>query len=295
MWNAFINLMLNGMVLLYQALGNNFILALTVFTVIIRLLLLPLNLRQQRSSIRMQEMQPQVQAIQKKYRDNPQKMQEEFAKLGYNPAEPLLGCLPLLVQMPIFFALFRVINIMLESTPQSVLDLTQRVNPAIDLTTLLPIENTFLWLNLALPDPLLILPILVAGSMFIQQKLLAPPTPSKDDSKGSKGKPQEDNPAAQMTQSMQYTMPLMFGFFAVSFNSGLAIYFIISNLIGILQGYIVRNSMAEARAQADLNRTENELAAQRMLEAASAEASTENGNSGSVETTSKKKKRKKKS
>lgn len=294
MWNAFINLMLNAMVLLYQALGNNFILALTVFTVIIRVLLLPLNLRQQRSSIRMQEMQPQVQAIQKKYRDNPQKMQEEFGKLGYNPAEPLLGCLPLLVQMPIFFALFRVINIMLESTPQSVLDLTQRVNPAIDLTTLLPIENTFLWLNLALPDPLLILPILVAGSMFVQQKLLSPPTPSKEDSKGNKSK-QEDNPAAQMTQSMQYTMPLMFGFFAVSFNSGLAIYFIISNLIGILQGYIVRNSMAEARAQADLNRAENELAAQKLLETASAEAGSENGNSATVETTAKKKKRKKKS
>ncbi|MCB0036657.1 MAG: YidC/Oxa1 family membrane protein insertase, partial [Anaerolineales bacterium] len=79
MWDAFINLMLNSMILLYQTLGNNFILALVVFTVIIRLLLLPLNLRQQRSSIRMQELQPQVQAIQKKYRDNPQKMQEEFA------------------------------------------------------------------------------------------------------------------------------------------------------------------------------------------------------------------------
>lgn len=285
------------MILLYQTLGNNFILALVVFTVIIRLLLLPLNLRQQRSSIRMQELQPQVQAIQKKYRDNPQKMQEEFAKMGYNPAEPLMGCLPLLIQMPIFFALFRVINIMLDSTPQSVLALTERVNPAIDLTSLLPIENTFLWLNLALPDPLLILPILVAGSMFIQQKLLAPPTQNnanKNNSKGSKGKQQEENPAAQMTQSMQYTMPLMFGFFAMSFNSGLAIYFVVSNLIGILQGYIVRRSMAEARAQADIKRAESELAAQKILENASAEDDSASENGSSSEPTSKKKKKRKK-
>ncbi len=298
MWDAFVNLMLNSMILLYQTLGNNFILALVVFTVIIRLLLLPLNLRQQRSSIRMQEMQPQVQAIQKKYRDNPQKMQEEFAKMGYNPAEPLMGCLPLLIQMPIFFALFRVINIMLDSTPQSVLALTERVNPAIDLTTLLPIENTFLWLNLALPDPLLILPILVAGSMFIQQKLLAPPTPSNDNknSKGGKAKQQEENPAAQMTQSMQYTMPLMFGFFAISFNSGLAIYFVVSNLIGIVQGYIVRRSMAEARAQADVKRAESERAAQQILEGATVEdeSASENGSSSEF-TSTKKKKRKKKS
>ena len=77
MWQAFIDFMLNLMVLLYQGLGNNFILALVAFTVITRLILLPLNLRQQKTSIRMQEMQPQIQAIQKKYKDNKQKLQEE--------------------------------------------------------------------------------------------------------------------------------------------------------------------------------------------------------------------------
>lgn len=309
MWDAFIDLMLNGMILLYQALGNNFILALAVFTVVMRLLLLPLNLRQQRSSIRMQEMQPQVQAIQKKYRDNPQKMQEEFAKLGYNPAEPLLGCLPLLIQMPIFFALFRVINLMLESTPQSILSLTERVNASIDLTTLLPIDNQFLWMNLALPDPLLILPVLVAASMFVQQKLLAPPKKDDDDKKGGKGKgkkkQEEENPAAQMTQSMQYTMPLMFGFFAMQFNSGLAIYFIISNVIGIFQGYIVRRSMAEARAEAEVRRIEREKLAEEYLENAAEEesdssdegASDQNGSkkNGSGKKSSSKKKSKRKS
>ena len=78
-----------------------------------------------------------------------------------------------------------------------------------------------MWVNLAQPDPYLVLPILVAGTMFLQQKLMAPP---KDDSKDAKKKAaQDDNPAAQMQQSMLYTMPLMFGFFAMSFGSGLAI------------------------------------------------------------------------
>lgn len=81
MWAQFVvNPMLNAMLLLYDFLGNNLLLAIAVFTIIIRLITLPLNIRQQRSMMKTQEIQPQIQAIQKKYKDNPQKMQEEFAK-----------------------------------------------------------------------------------------------------------------------------------------------------------------------------------------------------------------------
>lgn len=248
MWQTFIDFMLNVMVYLYQALGNNFLLALAAFTILTRVLLLPLNLRQQRSSIRMQEMQPQVQAIQKKYKDDQKRMMEEMQKIGYNPTEPLLGCLPLLVQMPIFFALFRVINIMLLSTPQSLLELKSRISDGFDLANLLPIDNAFLWLNLAQPDPYLILPVLVAGTMFLQQKFMMP-AKKEEDKKQKAAK--EDNPMAQTQQSMLYTMPIMFGFFAMSFNSGLAIYFVISNIIGIGQGYITQRSLAQARAESE--------------------------------------------
>ncbi|MCA9980127.1 MAG: membrane protein insertase YidC [Anaerolineales bacterium] len=255
------------MLLLYQMVDGNFLLALAIFTVFTRLILLPINLRQQRSTLRMQEMQPKVQAIQKKYRDNPQKMQEEFGKIGYNPTEPLLGCLPLLLQMPIFFALFQVINLMLEGTPQSVLSLFQRANPNIDVVSILPLQNTFMWLNLAQPDPYFILPVLVGATMFLQQKLLTPAKKKEDETaKGKKGKKDDQpDPTAQMTQSMQYTMPLMFGFFSLSFPSGLSIYFVISNIIGIFQGYIVRRSMAQARAEADERRAQAEVEAQAIL------------------------------
>ena len=243
------------MVGLYQFLGGNFIVALVTFTVLIRVLMLPINLRQQRSSIKMQQMQPQVQAIQKKYKNDQAKMMEEFNKIGYNPADSLLGCLPLLIQMPIFFGLYRVINIMLQGTPLALLDMKFRLWEIYDLASLLPIDNTFLWVNLAQPDPFLVLPILVAGTMFLQQKLMMPA--KDDDGKKVKKGAEDDNPAAQMQQSMLYTMPLMFGFFAMSFGSGLAIYFIISNIIGIGQGYIVRRNLAEERALADIKREES--------------------------------------
>jgi YidC/Oxa1 family membrane protein insertase len=256
MWDTFIlNPMINALLLLYDFLGNDFILAITVFTVGIRVLTLPLNLRQQRSSMRMQEMQPQIQAIQKKYKDNPQKMQEEFQKIGYNPAESLAGCLPLLIQLPILIGLYRAIIVALGSTPQALFELTQRVYEGINLTELLPISNRFLWLNLAQPDPLFVLPVLVFGTMFVQQKFLSPTAQQSDNNK-DKGKKGDDNPAAAMTQSMQYTMPIMFGFFSLQFPAGLSIYFVLANLIGIAQGVYMRRSMEQAKlepAQAKVN------------------------------------------
>lgn len=235
---------INALLVLYDVLGNNFILAIAVFTVISRVLTLPMNLKQQRSSLKMQEMQPQVQAIQKKYRDNPQKMQEEFKKIGYNPTDSLAGCLPMLVTMPIWIGLYRAILIILTSTPQGLFQLSQRVYSGINLTNILPIPTKFLWLNLAQPDPIFILPLLVFGTMFLQQKLMAPPSKKDDDKK----KGQDDNPAAAMTQSMQYTMPIMFGFFSLQFQAGLSIYFVLSNIIGIFQGLYTRREMEAYKA-----------------------------------------------
>lgn len=241
MWDTLIvNPMINALLFFYDLLGNNFILAIAVFTVLIRVLTLPLNMRQQRSMMRTQEMQPQIQAIQKKYRDNPQKMQEEFRKIGYNPADTLSGCLPTLLQFPILIGLYQAIIIVLGTTPQALFELVPRVYPAINLTQLIPVENMFLWMNLSQPDPFFVLPILVFASMFIQQKLLAPST---------KGQSQEENPAAAMTQSMQYTMPLMFGFFSLQFPSGLSIYFILANIIGIAQGLYMRRIMDREKAE----------------------------------------------
>lgn len=244
-WNLFIiNPMTNALLWLTGTLGGNFILALVIFTIITRVIMLPLNLRQQRSMMKTQEMQPQIKAIQSKYKDNPQKMQEEFAKIGYNPADTLTGCLPMVATMPILFGLFQVLRLVLGTTPQALFELTQRVYPWIDLTKLLPIDSTFLWLNLAQPDPLYILPVLVFATMFLQTKMT---TPAKNKSDGKNKGKDESDPSAAMSQSMQYTMPIMFGFFSLSFSSGLSIYFVLSNLVGIGQGWYTRHVMAKEK------------------------------------------------
>jgi len=246
MWDLLIiNPMTNALLLFYHFLGNNFVLAIAVFTILIRLVTLPLNMKQQRSSMRMQSMQPQIKAIQTKYKDNPTKMNEEFKKIGYNPAESITGCLPLLIQFPILIGLYRAIILLLGSTPLSLLDMTGRVyswvSGIFDLSSALPIPNKFLWLNLAQPDPLYVLPILVFATMFLQNKLMSPAKPAaKDDKK----KGPEESPMAGMGKSMQYTMPIMFGVFSLSFPSGVSVYFVLSSIIGILQSYYTRKTMA---------------------------------------------------
>ncbi len=242
--------MINALLMFYDLLGNNYVLAIAVFTIVIRLITLPLNIRQQKSMQKTQEMQPQIQAIQKKYKDNPQRMQEEFKKIGYNPTESLTGCLPLLIQMPILFGLYRAIIVTLGSTPQSLFELTQRAYNFIDLTPLLPVANKFLWLNLGQPDPYFILPVLVFATMWAQQKILTPQTPKDPKKKGK-----DDNPAAAMSKSMQTTMPLMFGFFSLSFPSGLSIYFVLANIIGIGQGYYTRYITKKEKEETKQNKS----------------------------------------
>lgn len=242
MWDTFIlNPMINALLVLYDLLANNFVVAIAVFTLLIRLLTLPLNLRQQRATMRMQEMQPEIQRIQKKFKDNPQKMQEEFQRIGYNPAESLLGCLPLLIQFPILIGLYRAILVVMGSTPQALLELTQRVYSGIDLTQLLPVSNHFLWMNLAQPDSFFVLPVLVFATTFLSQKLLSP-RKNKDKTPEQKRKEKEDNPMAGMTDSMMYTMPLMFGVMSLQFPAGLSIYFVLSNIIGVGQSFLLRRS-----------------------------------------------------
>lgn len=288
MWDLFIlNPMINALLILYDLLGTNFFLAIAVFTLLIRLLTLPLNLRQQRASMRMQEMQPQVQAIQKKYKDNPQKMQEEFQKIGYNPAESLLGCLPLLIQFPILIGLYRAIIVVLGSTPQALFELTERVYDFVDLTALLPVNNQFYWLNLAQPDPLFVLPVLVLVTTFLQQKLLSPQTAKNDDKKDG----EDENPMAGMTQSMQYTMPLMFGFFALQFPAGLSLYFVLSNIIGMGQGWLIRRSAEDERAPSGNGARP---AKGEVSDAAAAEATSANGAKSATKSQSKQSKRRRK-
>lgn len=236
MWDSLIlNPMINMLLLIYDFLGNNFGIAIVVFTVVVRVITLPLTYQQQRSTQRMQELQQSKkwQEIQKKYKDDKQKMQEEQMKLykevGFNP---LSGCLPTLIQFPIIIGLYQAIIRTLAATPVQLLDLSRHFYSFLpNLASLVPLNSRFLWMDLGLPErlflPILptigipVLTILVVITSWLSTKLMTPPSP---DSQGS-----------QMTQMMGIYMPLLLGYFAYTFASGLALYFVVSNVLQIVQ------------------------------------------------------------
>ena len=223
-WNLLLQAMVNALLFLYNVLGHNFALSITVFTVLVRLLTLPFTLPAQRSAKVQQELQPEIENIRKKYAKDKEKQSQEMMKLykekGINP---MMGCLPMLLQLPIMFAFYQSIVKALANTPLQMISLGKSVSSS--LSQLVPLGSRFLWLDLGYPDPTFILPILVVATTWIQQKMSTPPS--------------TDPQAASMTQSMQITMPLMFGFITMSLASGLAVYFVISNLVGIVIQYFI--------------------------------------------------------
>jgi len=224
LWNLLLQVMVNSLLFLYNVLGHNFALSIAVFTVLVRLLTLPLTLPAQRSAKGQQEIQPELEKLRKKYAKDKEKQTQETMKLykekGINPA---MGCLPMLLQLPIMFAFYQSIVKALANTPLQMVSLGQFASAS--LSHLVPLGSRFLWLDLGYPDPTYVLPILVVATTWIQQKMAASPS--------------TDSQAASMTQSMQITMPLMFGFITMSLASGLAVYFVISNLVGIVIQYFI--------------------------------------------------------
>jgi YidC/Oxa1 family membrane protein insertase len=218
------NPVLNVLIALSHILGGSFGLAIIVLTVIIRLISWPLTKRQLNSTKALQDMQPKIQELQKKYGKNQQKLQQEMMKLykeaGVNP----LGCLwPMLVQFPIWIALYQAIIRALATTPENLLDLAHRLYSWDIVNQAIPLSSKFLWLDLSQPDPYWILAIIVGGTMWVQQKMTQAPAV---------------DPAQQSTSRMMLLMmPLMFGFLTLLFPSGLALYWAVSNIIGIITQY----------------------------------------------------------
>jgi YidC/Oxa1 family membrane protein insertase len=219
------NPVLNVLIALSHVLGGSFGLAIIILTVIIRLITWPLTKRQLNSTKALQDMQPKIQELQKKYGKNQQKLQQEMMKLykeaGVNP----LGCLwPMLIQFPIWIALYQAIIRALATTPENLLDLAQRLYSWDVVSQAIPLNSHFLWLNLGSNGDLL-LAIIVGGTMWVQQKMTQAPAV---------------DPRQQSTNNMMLLMmPLMFGFLTFLFPSGLALYWAVSNIIGIIAQYFV--------------------------------------------------------
>jgi len=218
--------MVNILIVLTQYLFSSFGLAIIALTVVANLLMYPLTKRQLGSTRAMQTMQPKLAELQKKYAKDKQKLAQEqmslYKEAGINPA----GCVvPMLIQMPIWFALYQSIIRLLGDAPESLIDLARFLYSWPLVHTAIPLGNGFLWLNLAQPDVTMILPILVGGSMWVQQKMVTPST--------------VDPKQKQQGQMMLWMMPIMFGIFAMQFPSGLALFWFISTLIRIIIQYFM--------------------------------------------------------
>lgn len=215
---------LNVLIALSQVLFGQFGLAIIALTVIVRLISWPLNKRQLKSTKAMQDMQPKMQELQKKYGKNQKKLQEEMMKLykeaGVNP----LGCLwPMLIQFPIWIALYQSIMRSMAATPENLLSLHQHLYSWEIVRQAIPLSSQFLWLDLSRPDPYFILAIFVGGTMWVQQKMTTAPAVD----------PKQQSTARMMT----VMMPFMFGILTLMFPSGLALFWAVSNVIGIVSQY----------------------------------------------------------
>lgn len=235
------NPMLNAMLFLYQFLPN-YGLAIILFTILVGLLTMPFRIKSQASMRAQQEkmgaLKPKLDEIKKKYKDNPQELQKQQMKIYQENgvANPFnLGCLLTLLPFPIFIGMYQVINGVMAERPEQVMQLSQHIYPQLgNAARLIPVNSNFLGLNLGSvlstlttnPQGIVIagaVILLVVGSQFLQTKMMTQPTATLD--------PQQ----AQMNQSMQLMMPVMFGFFVWNAPIGLALYWITFSVIGILQ------------------------------------------------------------
>ena len=186
---------------------------LIIFSILLKIILYPLTHKSFESTTKMQRINPLVKEIQAKYKSDPQTMNAELKKLyKEHGVNPLGGCLPMLLQMPILFALYPMLRY------------------SIDLR-----QTHFLWLpDLSEPDPIWALPILMAVFMFLQQKLMAPSQQNVE------GMDEKQKAAAQSQKMMMYFMPIMMFFIFKGLSSGLVLYWTVFSVIGSVQQYFIK-------------------------------------------------------
>lgn len=197
-----------------ELLGNKYGLSIIVVTILVRLVILPLMIKQTKSTKAMQAIQPEMNRLKEKYSskdaETQQKLQQEtMALFQKHKINPLAGCLPIFIQMPILIAFYH-----------AIMRTTEIAN------------HSFLWFDLGARDPYFILPLVAGATTFIQQKMAMAG--------------QGDNPTMAM---MLYIMPIMIIVFAVNFPAALSLYWVVGNIFTIAQTYFIKGpDLKQAKA-----------------------------------------------
>jgi YidC/Oxa1 family membrane protein insertase len=206
----------------YARVGNYGI-AIILLTIVSKVLFYPLTVKSMRSMKAMQALQPQINALRNKYRSDPQRLQRETMELyRQHKVNPMGGCLPMVAQVPIFYALYLALSVSVEL--QNAAFLCVGTMPSwVPL-----VGGKDLWIcDLANYDPTYVLPILMGVTMFIQQKM----TPVAGDPRQAK---------------MMLIMPFIFTFMFLNLPSGLVLYWTVSNILQILQQWYMERPKARA-------------------------------------------------
>lgn len=226
-WDAWVVYYLSQFVLwIAKVCGGSYGWAIIIFTVIIRVILLPLNAVQINSTRKMQEIQPELKALQEKYSskdmETRNKLNEETQKL-YKEAgvNPYAGCLPMVIQLPVMWALYQAIW----RTPEMQ-------------------NGKFLWMDLGKPDPYYILPILAAVFTFLSSYIATLSVPKSSQT--------------TMTKMMSYVMAIMVGIWAIVFQSAISLYWVISNLFQVGQTLVLQNPFKYRKEQEAKEEAERE-------------------------------------
>lgn len=245
MWDSIIiKPFITALLFIYDLIGENFGLAIILFTLLIKGITYPLTAKQIKSSKAMQEMQNDKdwQEIQKKYKNDRDRLAQEQMKFYKEKGiSPFASCLPTLVQFPVIIGLYQSIIQTMGNAPLQMLNLVPKLSPWLinifsfipglqDPVGLIPLNSEFLWMNLGRPDRIYIpgvsfgipiLAVIVVITSYFQTKLIATPS--------------TDAQSNQMSGMMNLYMPILMGWFAYSLASGLALYFVASNLVSIIQ------------------------------------------------------------
>jgi YidC/Oxa1 family membrane protein insertase len=209
----FATIVMRALLWMHDTLRLSYGWVLVIFGIAVRLILWPLNQRAMRSSLKMQVIQPEMAAIQKKYRNNPQKQQEEMVRIyrehGMSPFSMFSGCLPMLIPMPVLFALFFVFQNTIEFRGVS-----------------------FVWLaDISLKDPYYLLPLIMGASMYLLSWI------------GLRNAP--PNPQAKM---MSYMFPVIMTVALLNMAAGLNLYYAVQNIAALPQQWLIARERARQTA-----------------------------------------------
>lgn len=235
MWQTIVIQPFVNVLLFINSLVGNFGISIILFTILIRLLTHPLTVQQFKATKAMQDLQedPRFKKMQEKYKNDREKLSQEQMKLYQEKGiKPLGSCLPTLIQLPIILGLYQSVTRAMAASPYELFQLEKIIYPGlVNAAKLLPLQNQFLWMDLGQPERLVIfgvgipfLAILVVATTFLQSRLIQPPSASSANDQG-----------AMISKSMSIYMPVLMGFMAYSLASGLALYFLTSNVFGIIQ------------------------------------------------------------